>query len=104
MPQSFGRVLGVWIAFSDDLVHWGEHAPLALPRPGMWDELRTGASAPPFRVTGGWLEIYHGVDRDTRYSLGALLLDGDDPTHVIARSPEADPGTNAPLRARRRLQ
>ena len=88
MPQSFGRVLGIWIAFSDDLVHWGEHAPLALPRPGMWDELRTGASAPPFRVTGGWLEIYHGVDRDTRYSLGALLLDGDDPTHVIARSPK----------------
>ena len=88
MPQSFGRVLGIWIAFSDDLVHWGDHAPLALPRPGMWDELRTGASAPPFRVTGGWLEIYHGVDRETRYSLGALLLDGDDPSHVIARSPK----------------
>jgi predicted GH43/DUF377 family glycosyl hydrolase/glycosyltransferase involved in cell wall biosynthesis len=86
MPQSFGRVLGIWIAFSDDLVHWGQHAPLALPRPGMWDELRTGASAPPFRVDGGWLEIYHGVDRETRYALGALLLDSDDPTHVIARS------------------
>jgi len=86
MPQSFGRVLGIWIAFSDDLVHWGQHTPLALPRPGMWDELRTGASAPPFRVADGWLEIYHGVDRDTRYSLGGLLLDGDDPSHVIARS------------------
>ena len=87
MPQSFGRVLGIWIAFSDDLVQWGGHTPLALPRPGMWDELRTGASAPPFRVADGWLEIYHGVDRETRYSLGALLLDGDDPRHVIARSP-----------------
>ena len=88
MPQSFGRVLGIWIAFSDDLVHWGEHAPLALPRPGMWDELRTGASAVPFRVEQGWLEIYHGVDRNTRYALGGLLLDGDDPSRVIARSPE----------------
>ena len=88
MPQSFGRVLGIWIAFSPDLVHWGEHAPLALPRPGMWDELRTGASAVPFRVPQGWLEIYHGVDRNTRYALGALLLDGDDPSRVIGRSPE----------------
>ena len=88
MPQSFGRVLGIWIAFSDDLVHWGEHEPLALPRPGMWDELRTGASTVPFRVAGGWLEIYHGVDRNTRYALGGLLLDADDPRRVIARSPE----------------
>lgn len=88
MPQSFGRVLGIWIAFSDDLVHWGEHAPLALPRSGMWDELRTGASAVPFRVADGWLEIYHGVDRNTRYALGGLLLDADDPSRVIARSPE----------------
>ncbi len=88
MPQSFGRVLGIWIAFSDDLVHWGEHAPLALPRAGMWDELRTGASAVPFRVDDGWLEIYHGVDRNTRYALGGLLLDADDPSRVIARSAE----------------
>ncbi|MDB5064091.1 MAG: glycosidase [Chloroflexi bacterium] len=88
MPQSFGRVLGIWIAFSEDLVHWGDHRPLALPRPGMWDGLRTGASAVPFRVEEGWLEIYHGVDRDTRYAMGGLLLDADDPSRVIARSPE----------------
>jgi predicted GH43/DUF377 family glycosyl hydrolase/glycosyltransferase involved in cell wall biosynthesis len=88
MPQSFGRVLGIWIAFSDDLVHWGDHRPLALPRPGMWDSLRTGASAVPFRVPEGWLEIYHGVDRDTRYAMGGLLLDADDPSRVIARSPQ----------------
>jgi predicted GH43/DUF377 family glycosyl hydrolase/glycosyltransferase involved in cell wall biosynthesis len=88
MPQSFSRVLGIWIAFSDDLVHWGDHAPLALPRLGRWDALRTGAGAVPFRVPEGWLEIYHGVDRNTRYALGGLLLDADDPARVIARSPE----------------
>jgi predicted GH43/DUF377 family glycosyl hydrolase/glycosyltransferase involved in cell wall biosynthesis len=86
MPQSFGRVLGMWIAFSDDLIHWGDHRPLALPRWGMWDELRTGASAVPFRVDEGWLEIYHGVDRNTTYAMGALLLAADDPAVVIARS------------------
>lgn len=86
MPQSFGRVLGIWIAFSDDLEQWGNHQPLALPRWGMWDELRTGAGTVPFRVAEGWLELYHGVDRDQRYAMGALLLDERDPTRVLARS------------------
>jgi predicted GH43/DUF377 family glycosyl hydrolase/glycosyltransferase involved in cell wall biosynthesis len=88
MPQSFGRVLGIWIAYSDDLIEWGGHTPLALPRWSCWDEVRTGAGAVPFRVPEGWLELYHGVDRNMRYAMGALLLDGDDPSRVIARSPE----------------
>ena len=88
MPGSFNHVLGIWIAFSDDLVNWGGHRPLALPRQGMWDGLRTGASAVPFRVAEGWLELYHGVDGHGRYAMGALLMDGDDPSHAIGRSPE----------------
>ena len=87
MPQSFARVFGIWIAFSDDLLSWGGHLPLALPRWGMWDELRNGASAVPFRTDRGWLELYHGVDRNTTYAMGAALLDIDDPRKVIARSP-----------------
>ena len=87
MPQSFSRIFGVWIAFSDDLTHWGGHETLALPRWGYWDELRTGASAVPFKTDHGWVELYHGVDRNTTYAMGALLLDPDDPTRVIARSP-----------------
>jgi predicted GH43/DUF377 family glycosyl hydrolase len=87
MPQSFSRIFGIWIAFSDDLAHWGDHETLALPRPGYWDELRTGASAVPFLTDHGWLELYHGVDRNTTYAMGALLLDPADPRKVIARSP-----------------
>ena len=88
MPGSFNHVLGIWIAFSDDLVSWGGHRPLALPRKGMWDALRTGASAVPFRIPEGWLELYHGVDAHGRYAMGALLMDADDPSHAIARSPQ----------------
>ena len=88
MPSSFNRVLGIWIAFSDDLVGWGGHRPLALPRPGMWDAVRTGAGTVPFRVPEGWLELYHGVDSEGQYAMGGLLLDAQDPTRVIARSPE----------------
>lgn len=87
MPQSFDRVLGIWAASSQDLLEWGGHAPVCLPRRGRWDERRTGASAVPIRVEEGWLELYHGVDHDSHYAMGGLLLDGDDPTRVIARSP-----------------
>ena len=86
MPSSFNRVLGIWIAFSDDLVNWGGHRPLALPRHGMWDGVRTGAGAVPFRVPEGWLELYHGVNSDGHYAMGALLLDAEDPARVICRS------------------
>ena len=75
MPGSFGRVLGIWVAESEDLVHWGRHRPVAQPRAGMWDEMRIGASLVPIRTDGGWLELYHGADRDNRYGMGALLLD-----------------------------
>jgi len=87
MPSSFNRVLGIWIAFSDDLIGWGGHRPLALPRPGMWDGVRTGAGTVPFRVPEGWLALYHGVDSEGQYAMGALLLDAEDPAQVIARSP-----------------
>jgi len=87
MPQSFSRILGIWIAYSDDLLTWGGHETLCLPRWERWDEQRTGASAVPFRTGEGWLEIYHGVDHNDRYALGALLLDGNDPRRVIGRSP-----------------
>ena len=87
MPGSFSRVLGIWLAESPDLVHWGRHRPVAQPRPGMWDEARIGASLTPFRVDGGWLEVYHGADRTNRYGMGAMLLASDDPSRVLARSP-----------------
>ena len=95
MPQSFARIFGIWIAFSDDLVTWCGHETVCLPRWERWDELRTGASAVPFRTKQGWLELYHGVNRHHRYAMGAVLLDGTDPRKVLARSPEPilAPGT-----------
>ena len=54
--------------------------------PYMWDSKRVGAGAPPIRTGRGWLEIYHGANSDNRYCLGALLLDINDPSKVLARS------------------
>lgn len=58
------------------------------PRASSWDSRKIGAGAPPLRTKYGWLLIYHAVgDTDSaRYKIGAMLLDLNDPTAVIARS------------------
>jgi predicted GH43/DUF377 family glycosyl hydrolase len=76
----------IWYATSPDLIHWGEHTCVARTRAGAWDCQRIGAGAAPIRTDRGWLEIYHGCNHDSRYCLGALLLDLKDPTRVLARS------------------
>ncbi len=76
----------IWVAESPDRLHWGNHKCIAVTRKDMWDEARVGAGAAPIRTTEGWLEIYHGATYKNRYCLGALLLDLNDPSHVLARS------------------
>lgn len=91
----FGRQ-DIWLADSPDLIAWGNHRRLFGPGPGSWDEAKVGAGAVPFRIEQGWLEVYHGVDLNNRYCLGAVLLDDNEPWKVLARSkepifePEAD--------------
>lgn len=78
----------IWIAESPDRVHWGNHKCIAVTREGKWDSARVGAGAAPIKTPEGWLEIYHGATSENRYCLGALLLDLEDPSKVIARSEE----------------
>ena len=86
----------IWIAESPDLCCWGNHRHLMGLRAGCWDEIKIGASAVPFNINQGWLEVYHGADRTNRYCLGAVLLDSEKPWKVIARTerpifePQAD--------------
>lgn len=81
----------MWLARSSDLIHWGAHQHL-LGAGEDWDSGRIGAGPPPIRIAQGWLLIYHGNARASRtgeigvYAAGALLLDHDDPSRVIARS------------------
>ncbi len=58
------------------------------PREGLWDAAKVGIAAPPVKVKGGWLMLYHGVSHRSRYRVGAALLD-EHGTTVLARS--ADP-------------
>lgn len=78
----------IWTASSPDLLDWGRHQIVAGPRPGHWDCERVGAGTSPIRTPEGWLAFYHAADFRTRYCLGVLLLDLEEPWKVIARSAE----------------
>jgi uncharacterized Zn-finger protein len=53
-----------------------------------WDNLKVGCGPPPIRTTEGWLLIYQAVGTrdESRYKIGAMLLDLKDPTKVLART------------------
>jgi predicted GH43/DUF377 family glycosyl hydrolase len=81
------------ISYSSDLKTWTD--PEVVIRPEYpWEDNRIGGSAPPVRTKEGWLVLYHGVQsihpptRRVVYRLGAMLLDLDDPTRVVARPPD----------------
>lgn len=90
MPEGVGHPT-IWSASSPDLIAWGDYKFVADSRDGSWDDSKVGGGAVPFRVKSGthdgWLAVYHGVTTSPyTYSLGALLLDPNDPTVVIGRS------------------
>jgi len=65
-----------------------KHSIILGPRSGwMWDSLKIGAGSQPIKTKYGWLLIYHGVDRNRVYRLGVVLIDLDNPEHLIYRSP-----------------
>ena len=82
----------IWISFSPDLKHWGDHRILIPARKGgYWDANKIGLSPPPLKTAEGWLILYHGVRTTASgsiYRLGLALLDLEDPGRVIARSDE----------------
>ena len=78
----------VWLAKSDDLIHWSEDdmRPIFGPRPDNgWDEKRVGGNGVPIETEHGWLMFYHAYNEEHVYRLGVCLLDLDDPTRVIHR-------------------
>jgi beta-1,2-mannobiose phosphorylase / 1,2-beta-oligomannan phosphorylase len=62
----------MWTATSPNLTHWGEHKFLMGVEEG-WQSLKIGGGAVPFKTDKGWIEIYHGTDRNNRYTLGCNM-------------------------------
>jgi predicted GH43/DUF377 family glycosyl hydrolase len=75
------------VVMSDDCRSWGTPTTLQSPR-HPWELLQIGNCGSPLETPEGWLVLTHGVGPMRVYSIGALLLDLDDPTRVVARLPE----------------
>jgi len=84
----------IWIDFVDDLdFQNGKYLngrPCIKIRKNSWDSRKIGAGAPPIKTKYGWLLVYYGVDEAeaSKYKIGAMLLDLEDPCKVLVRSAE----------------
>ncbi|SFR95232.1 Predicted glycosyl hydrolase, GH43/DUF377 family [Microbacterium sp. cf046] len=79
------------------LTFWRQHRFVAGPA-YPFEEVKIGGGPAPLRVPEGWLLLHHGVtgkidsafsqQQNVNYAAGAILLDADDPTRVVARTSE----------------
>jgi predicted GH43/DUF377 family glycosyl hydrolase len=77
----------LYLIYSDDLYTWeGGQAVLKPQFP--WEFVQIGNCGSPIELDEGWLLLTHGVGPVRRYSIGAALLDKNDPSRVLARSHE----------------
>lgn len=89
----------IFISESDDLLHWGNHKWVMGKSGEWWQSVKIGAGCAPIETEEGWLLIYHGVTGTCSgflYSMGAAILDRDEPWRVSHRcgnfllTPEAE--------------
>jgi len=77
-----------FIMFSDVINYWEEPAQLLQEPRYPWEFVQLGNSGSPIETDRGWLLITHGVGAMRRYSLGAVMLDINDPTKIIGQFAE----------------
>ncbi len=78
----------IFLSESRDLTYWGRHRVVATRGYEWWCALKIGAGPAPIELDDGWLVFMHGVNRTCSgyiYSIGALILDKDDPSKVLYR-------------------
>lgn len=70
---------------SDRIDHWDEGELLLAPK-YPWEMVQIGNCGAPIELDEGWLLLTHGVGAMRKYSIGAVLLDKNDPSKVLGRS------------------
>ncbi len=73
------------LIYSDDLYSWDDGQTIVHPR-YPWEFVQLGNCGSPVDLGDYWLLLTHGVGAMRRYAIGAVLLDKDDPSRVVARS------------------
>jgi predicted GH43/DUF377 family glycosyl hydrolase len=74
------------IAYSSDGYHWDDYVTFHVATEP-WELIHVGNCGPPMETDDGWLVLTHGAGPMRRYVIGAILLDLQDPTKVIATYP-----------------
>lgn len=77
----------LYLIYSDDLYSWCEGTAILKPA-FPWEFVQIGNCGSPIELDQGWLLLTHGVGPVRKYSIGAVLLDKNDPSKVLARSRE----------------
>ncbi|GAC1529145.1 MAG: glycoside hydrolase family 130 protein [Acidimicrobiales bacterium] len=75
-----------FVAWSDDGLTWGSTTRIEAPRRA-WDLIQVGNCGSPLETADGWLVLTHGVGPMRTYTIGAMLLDLEDPRRVLAALP-----------------
>ena len=71
------------IMFSDNIHFWQESEIIQEPsRP--WEFIQLGNCGSPLETNEGWIVLTHGVGPMRQYSIGAILLDIENPRKIIA--------------------
>ena len=77
----------IYLMYSDQLHFWHEKHILMRPT-HPWEFVQIGNCGSPIETEAGWLVLTHGVGPMRRYTIGAILLDINDPGQVIGRLKE----------------
>jgi len=77
----------LYLIYSDNLHEWQNGLPILKPQ-FPWEFVQIGNCGSPIELDEGWLLLTHGVGPVRKYSIGAALLDKNDPSKVLARSLE----------------
>jgi predicted GH43/DUF377 family glycosyl hydrolase len=77
----------LYLIYSSDLYRWDDGQPILKPQ-FPWEFVQIGNCGSPIELDEGWLLLTHGVGPVRKYSIGAALLDKNDPSKVLARSHE----------------
>jgi len=75
------------IMFSEHLHFWNESTIIQEPMMP-WEFIQIGNCGSPLETNEGWLVLTHGVGAMRQYSIGAVLLDLENPSKIIARLEE----------------
>jgi len=75
----------LYLIYSDDLYAWDDGGQAILKPEFPWEFVQIGNCGSPIELDEGWLLLTHGVGPVRKYSIGAALLDKNDPSKVLGR-------------------